>query len=559
MFNLVARSVIDLLRQAAETRPDQVGYTFLLNDGLEEVNLTYGDLDHEARAIAAYLQSAKMGGSRVLLLYPAGLEYIAAFFGCLYAGAVAVPAYPPKMNRSLGRLQSIAADAQATLVLTTRAILSRIEGLFPQLPDLQKLKWLATDSLANDPADSWRMPAVDGDTLAFLQYTSGSTAEPKGVMVSHGNILHNESMIQHLFEQSEDSVIVGWLPFYHDMGLIGNLLQPLYLGARCILMAPMTFLQQPFMWLDAITRYRATTSGGPDFAYNLCVRKITEIQKASLDLSSWTVAYNGAEPVRHETMENFTAAFAACGFRREAFQPCYGLAESTLLVSGGKRKSMPVIKAIEPSALERHRVVESEPGSDETRFVVSCGYGLPDQKMIVVDAEKMTECSPGEIGEIWLASPSVTRGYWNQPEETAQTFNANLADTNEGPFLRTGDLGFVDDGELFVTGRRKDLIIVRGLNYYPHDIELTVEQSHDSLRAGCGVAFSVNGEGNEKVVIVQEINLRREIDLNAVVEAIRLAVSGEHELNAAEIILTKPGGVPKTSSGKKRRSACREM
>lgn len=552
------RSVIDLLRQAADSRPDQVGYTFLLNDGLEEVSVTYRELDHQARSIAGYLQSLKLRGSPVLLLYPAGLEYIAAFFGCLYAGAIAVPAYPPKLNRSLERLQKITTDSQAKLVLTTRPILSRIEGLFPQLPELQQLRWLMTDSLASDPADQWRPPSVDSNTLAFLQYTSGSTAEPKGVMVSHGNIIHNESMIQRLFEQADDSVIVGWLPLYHDMGLIGNVLQPLYLGARCILMAPMTFLQQPLLWLEAITRYRATTSGGPDFAYNLCIRKITDKQKEALDLTSWTVAYNGAEPVRRETIENFTAAFAACGFRREAFQPCYGLAESTLLVSGGKKKSMPVLKQIESAAFEKHHVVESEAGR-ETRFVVSCGYGLPDQNIVVVEPEKMTECAPGEIGEIWLTSPSVAGGYWNRPEETAQTFNAYLADTNDGPYLRTGDLGFVDDGELFVTGRLKDLIIVRGLNYYPQDIELTVEQSHESLRPGCGAAFAVNSDGSERLIIVQEINHRRQVDVEAVLEAIRLAVSGEHELNAAEIILAKPGNVPRTSSGKIRRSACREM
>ncbi len=552
-------SVIDLLRRAAEARPEQVAYTFLLNDGLEEVSITYEELDHQARKIAAYLQSQNLCGNRVLLLYPAGLEYIAAFFGCLYAGAVAVPAYPPKLNRSLTRLQTIAADAGAKLVLTTRSILSRIEGLFPQLPELQQLKWLMTDSLANDPADSWHMPAVDGNTLAFLQYTSGSTAEPKGVMVSHGNILHNESMIQRLFEQTENSVIVGWLPFYHDMGLIGNVLQPLYLGARCILMAPMTFLQQPSLWLEAITRYRATTSGGPDFAYNLCIRKITDKQKAALDLSTWTVAYNGAEPVRRETIENFTAAFASCGFRREAFQPCYGLAESTLLVSGGKRKSMPVLKAIETAALERHRVIDSDAGNDGTRFIVSCGYGLPEQKLAIVEPETMTECLPGEIGEIWLSSPSVAGGYWNRPEQTAETFGAYLTGTKEGPYLRTGDLGFVHDGEIFVTGRRKDLIIVRGLNYYPQDIELTVEQSHEALRPGCSAAFAVNRNGDEKLVIVQELNQRRQVDVEVVFDAIRMAVSGEHELNPGEIVLAKAGSVPRTSSGKIRRSACREM
>ena len=553
-----AANLIDLLRQTAGARPDELAYTFLLNEGAEEAGVTYGELDRQARSIAARLQSMGARGERVLLLYPAGLDYIAAFFGCLYAGAVAVPTYPPRPNRGLARFQSIVADAQARVVLTTRPILSKVGGLFRQTPELQGLTWVTTDGLADDLAHEWRAPETSGDTLAFLQYTSGSTSDPKGVMVSHGHILHNQGMIQRLFGQTASSVIVGWLPLYHDMGLIGNVLQSLFLGARCVLMSPMAFLQRPLLWLEAITRYRATTSGGPNFAYDLCVRRVTDEQRAKLDLTSWEVAYSGAEPVRHETMENFARAFAACGFRPEAFQPCYGLAESTLVVSGGKRGSLPVLKPVEPEALERHRVIESE-GREGARLIVSCGYALPEQKILVVEPVTLTECRPGEVGEIWLAGPSVAGGYWNRPAETAATFHARLADTGEGPYLRTGDLGFLQDGELFVTGRHKDLIIIRGLNYYPHDIELTVERSHAALRPDCAAAFSVNRDGEEQLAIVQEVDPRRQGDLEAVLEAIRQAVSEEHELNAATILLTRPGGVPKTSSGKIRRGACRQM
>ncbi|MCA1568630.1 MAG: amino acid adenylation domain-containing protein [Acidobacteria bacterium] len=550
-------TLVDLLRERAFEQPARRAYTFLLDGEAAEVELSYGELDRQARAIAAGLRPLVEPGDRVLLLYPPGLDYIAAFFGCLYAGAIAVPAYPPRRNRNLLRLQAIVADAQAFVALTTAPVLARMAPLFSQNPYLEPLRWLTSDSLAPGVEEDWQPPALVPDALAFLQYTSGSTSTPKGVMLSHRNLLHNEQVIQHAFEQTEDSLIVGWLPLYHDMGLIGNVLQPLYVGAPCVLMSPTSFLQRPLRWLRAISNYRATTSGGPNFAYDLCLRKIDDEQKQSLDLSSWSVAFNGAEPIRHETLEQFAAAFAPCGFRREAFQPCYGLAESTLIVSGGLKSRGALVKRVRASELEKNRAREIAAGEPDGRAIVGCGGALLDHRIVVVEPESSIPCAPDEVGEIWVAGQSVAHGYWNQPEETARTFEARLGGSGEGPFLRTGDLGFIQNGELFVTGRLKDLIVIRGLNHYPQDIELTVERCHAALRPGCGAAFSVEAAGEERLVVVQEFDQRLSADPQACFELIAEAIYEDHDVQVHAIALIRPGSLPKTSSGKIQRGASR--
>ena len=373
-------NLVQLLRWRAVAQPERVAYTFLVDGETSEVCLTFGELDLRARAIGTWLQSAGAAGERVLLLYPPGIEYITAFFGCLYAGAVAIPAYPPRLNQKLFRIQTILEDASVSVVLTSASILSRTESLFAHTPYLKMLRWVDTESIASSLSAKWRDPLLGEDSLALLQYTSGSTAEPKGVMVSHGNLLYSEQMIQTAFDQNEDSVIVGWLPLYHDMGLIGNVLQPLYVGGRCVLMSPVAFLQRPFRWLHAISNYRATTSGGPNFAYDLCVQRSTPEERAMLDLSSWSVAFNGAEPVRAETMERFANVFASCGFRRESFYPCYGLAEATLIVSGKQPGTLPAIKTVNSRALEQHRVIDSVPDTEDERRLVSCGDTLLEQR-----------------------------------------------------------------------------------------------------------------------------------------------------------------------------------
>ena len=550
-------NLVDLLCWRALHQPAKTAYIFLRDGESEEVRVTYGELDQQARAIAARLQRRIAPGERALLLYPPGLEYISAFFGCLYAGVIAVPAYPPRRNQSLLRLQAIIDDAQATVSLTNASILNRIEPFLSENQSLAALDWWIGEHPASGIEDEWQKPPLSRDTLAFFQYTSGSTATPRGVMLTHGNLLSNEYAIQNVFRQTENAVVVGWLPLYHDMGLIGNVLQPLLVDGQCILMSPSAFLQRPVRWLEAISRYRATTSGGPNFAYDLCVRKITAAQRATLDLSSWIVAFNGAEPIRAATLKKFAETFAPQGFRETAFHPCYGLAEATLLVSGLRDARTPVVKAFESHALKQHRVLETHDEDKTARSLVSCGRPIPGHQLIIVDPQTLTECPASQVGEIWVSGPSVADGYWNKPEETDHVFHAYLADSGDGPFLRTGDLGFLLDGEVFITGRRKSLIIIRGINHYPQDIELTVENCHPSLRPGCGAAFSVDVGREERLVVVQEIERGQSPEFNQIAETIRAAIALNHEIQVHAVVFIKSSSIPKTSSGKIQRHACR--
>ncbi len=552
-------NIVGVLRNRAIYQKDQTAYKFLQDGERESSSISYGELDQRSKVIASQLQSMGATGQRALLLYPSGLEFIAAFFGCLYAGVVAVPAYPPRANQKMSRLEAIVGDAQARVILTTVALLNNIESRVAQNPELSALPCLATDNMDENQAESWQETALCESTLAFLQYTSGSTGTPKGAMVSHGNLLHNEKIIQKGFDHSSQSSVVGWLPLFHDMGLIGNVLQPLYVGIPCILMSPEAFLQRPLRWLQAISQYKATTSGGPNFAYDLCVSKITEEQRATLDLSSWEVAFSGAETVRAETMARFAAAFASCGFRREAFYPCYGMAETTLIVSGGDASAQPVVQTFKKASLEKNRVVPVLTEDDDSQTVVGCGRALEDLEIVIANPQTMERCQPNEVGEIWVSGPSVAQGYWNRQEQTQETFRAQLQDTVAKPFLRTGDLGFLLNGELFVTGRLKDVIIIRGRNHYPQDIELTVEQSHPALRSNAGAAFSVDFAGEEKLVVVQEVerSYLRKLNANEVIGAIRRSVAEQHDLEVYAVMLLKTVSLPKTSSGKVQRSTCR--
>jgi amino acid adenylation domain-containing protein len=549
----------DALRLRAERQPDRPAYLFLEDGEREAESCTYAELDRRARAIAATLQGMGLARERALLLYPPGLELVSAFFGCLYAGVVAVPAYPPRVNRNQARLRSIAVDARPGVALTTAPIRLRAGALGREVPELAEVPWLATEEVPDEMARAWVDPCLGPDALAFLQYTSGSTSAPKGVMVSHGNILHNERVIEAACRHDGDSTFVSWLPMYHDMGLIGGLLQPLWIGALGVLMAPVAFLQKPSRWLQAISRYGAHTSGAPNFAYELCLRKVTAEESAGLDLSSWQVAFNGAEPVRAETLRRFAERFAPHGFRPETAFPCYGLAEATLFVTGGPKGTPTTVVPFEVRALLEHRVEEAGPESTDARELPGCGIPWLGHEVRIVHPETRLACAGGEVGEIWVGGPSVAQGYWSRPDVTAESFGARLADTGEGPFLRTGDLGFLHRGELFVTGRIKDLVIIRGRNHYPQDIELTVERSHPALRPGCGAVFSVEIEGDERLVAVQEVEReqQRRLDVEAVAAEIRRAVAEEHEIQVHEVVLVRIGTVPKTSSGKVQRRACR--
>ena len=522
-------TLVDLLRWRAQHQPNQRAYTFLRDGEEDALHLTYAELDQQARAIGAWLQEMEVTGEtgtlpaqRVLLLYPSGLEFIAAFFGCLYAGAVAVPAYPGRYSHANKRLKAIVRDADPTVVL------SNAMPDFDQ--ELAELEWLVTENIGTSLASEWEAAMLSGETLAFLQYTSGSTAMPKGVIVTHSNLLHNLAAMQHSFEPTPHDNGVTWLPLYHDMGLIGGILLALYVGGLSTIMSPVTFLQKPLRWLQAISRCHATVSGGPNFAYDLCVEKIRPHEREMLDLSSWQVASNGAEPIPAKTIERFVAAFEPSGFRREAFYPCYGLAEATLFVSGGLKSAAPIYSHVDEKVLFNNHCGLYETG----RAIIGCGHSPLEQKIVIVDPQSLTLCREGQIGEIWLQGANIAKGDWNRPKETAHTFNAYLHDAqlSAEPFLRTGDLGFLADNNLFVTGRIKDLIIIRGRNHYPQDIELTVEESHPALKTNSGAAFSVEVEAQERLVVVQEITRAypRQLDppVDEIMSAIRQAVLDTH-------------------------------
>ncbi|MEW5928161.1 MAG: fatty acyl-AMP ligase, partial [Gemmatimonadota bacterium] len=549
-------TLVELLRERAARHPDRRAFVFLLDGEREGESLTYGGLEREALRIAALLDGEGLRGERVLLLFPPGLAFVAAYFGCLYAGAVAVPVYPPRSNRNLDRVQSIVADARARAVLATDEVIASLAQHTGAAPQLAGLRWIAAGAPGPDAAPAG--PGAAPGDIAFLQYTSGSTSTPKGVRVTHANLLANQRMLRDAFGHREGLVVAGWLPLYHDMGLIGDVLHPLYMGGTCVLMSPTAFLQRPARWLEAVSRYGAETSGGPNFAYELCVERVSEEEKGRLDLSGWRVAFCGAEPVRSPTLERFAAAFAGRGFRRDAFYPCYGLAEGTLFVTGGRADAPPVVRAFRADALERDRGVRAGPGDEGAASLVGCGFPWREGRVEIVRPESGARCAPGEVGEVWVAGPHVAAGYWNRPDATDETFGATLAD-GEGPFLRTGDLGFVDGGELFVTGRAKDLVILRGRNLYPQDIEATAGASHPALQPGGGAAFSVEVDGEERLVVVHEVRRTalRELDADAVARRIREEVAAGHAAGVYAVVLIAPATLPKTSSGKVQRQACR--
>jgi len=554
-----ARTLTDLLDTRARQPSVAPAYTFLADGEREEETLTYAELARRAcRVAAAMTREPGAARARALLLFPPGLDFVVAFFGCLYAKVIAVPVYPPQRSRDLGRLGAIVSDAQPTFVISTAVTLEPIRRAFSQQGQAARLHFIASDTAAaGGDADAEGLAAEPGD-LAFLQYTSGSTEAPKGVMLTHDNLLHNASLIHDALEHRPGDSYVSWLPTFHDMGFMAGVLQPLYADIPCVQMAPDAFLKRPIRWLQAIARYRATTSGGPNFAYELCVRKVSPPERAALDLSTWSVAFNGAEPVRAETLARFAAAFADSGFRACASYPCYGLAEATLMVTGSVKAAPVATVSVDRTALGENRVVH-RPDAPDAGVMAASGRNLGDQELSIVDPETLRECAADQIGEIWVRGRSVARGYWNRPEETAQTFGARIAGSDRGSFLRTGDLGFVKDGLLYVTSRLKDLIVIRGRNHHPQDIELTVERSHPALRPGCSAAFSMDEGGEERLVIVQEVaaTAADEVPVDEVVFAIRRSVSMLHELAPHAIALLRWGAILKTSSGKIQRRACK--
>ena len=554
--------LVDVLRLHAADRPDQILYRFLgLREG-EPETLTYAELDRAARRIAAQLRERMPAAKTALLLYPPGLEFIRAFFGCLYAGVIAVPVYLPNTRKeSWARLSTIARDAGAGCVLIEAGDAADVTQWLSDQDDMA-MEAMVTSSLHAD-VDAPLLahaPQLDPEAIAFLQYTSGSTGDPKGVMVSHANLMANQRVMQRRFAHDDSAVVVGWLPQYHDMGLIGNILQPLYLGATAVLMAPIAFLQSPIRWLRAISEYQATTSGGPDFAYRLCAERITDDDKAGLDLSRWTNAFNGAEPIAATTLTRFQQAFAGCGFRAEAFLPCYGLAEGTLMAAGVARGRAPATLRLQRAAIESDRALPCDGDSTVPSVELVSSGTLDDDTLSIVDPASGSECAAGRVGEIWLRGPSVTQGYWQREELNRESFQAWRAD-GTGPWLRTGDLGFVQDRELYVTGRLKDLIIIRGRNFYPQDIEAAVQETFPALRPGCGACFPVTHAGEETLVLMQELERSaiRHADLSTLWRGISQLIAEQFGLRLHALVLVKPAQVPKTSSGKLRRKACRAL
>ncbi|OLF52336.1 non-ribosomal peptide synthetase [Pseudomonas chlororaphis] len=551
-FELPSTLAQALQRRAAQT-PDQVALRFLAEEQDQSVVLSYRDLDRRARTIAAALQANAGLGDRAVLLFPSGPDYVAAFFACLYAGVIAVPAYPPESSRRhhQERLISIIADAEPRLLLTS----SGLRDSLAQMDELQGAsapQLLCVDTLEASLAERWTATELQADDIAFLQYTSGSTALPKGVQVSHGNLVANELLIRRGFgiDLNPDDVIVSWLPLYHDMGLIGGLLQPIFSGVPCVLMSPAYFLGRPLRWLEAISEYGGTISGGPDFAYRLCSERVSESALERLDLSRWRVAYSGSEPIRLDTLERFAEKFAASGFTPNHFFASYGLAEATLFVAGGTRgQGIPALR-LDEQALAQNR---AEPGSGQA--MMSCGTSQPEHAVLIVEPNTLVELEENRVGEVWAAGPSIAHGYWRNPEATAKTFVEHAGRT----WLRTGDLGFMRGGELFITGRLKDMLIVRGHNLYPQDIEQTIEREVEVVRKGRVAAFAVTGQGQDGIGIAAEISrsVQKILTPDALIKLIRQTVAEAYQEAPSVVVLLNPGALPKTSSGKLQRSACR--
>ena len=551
-------SLPEVLRQRAALTPTGTAYVFLDEQGEEVAALTYAELHARALAVARELARLCAPGDRALLVFPSGLDFVVAYFGCLYAHVLAVPVNPPRRNRVQDATRSVVRDCAPAAVLTVTAMLDAIR---PQLDaDCGTLHWLPVDAVGAGGGDAGQDVAGGpwpAESVAFLQYTSGSTAQPKGVLVTHGNLVANQEMIRRSFGHDERSTVVGWAPLFHDQGLIGNVLQPLYVGATCVLMSPMTFLRRPLLWLSVISRYRAHTSGGPNFAFDACTARAERGEVPELDLSCWKVAFNGAEPVRPATLLRFAELFAPSGFAAEAMHPCYGLAEATLLVTGSRKGRAPRLLEADVDELARRRCVPAPPGKGR----VLAGSGLVDPDEVrIVDPDTGRPCPPGHVGEVWVTGAHVSQGYWRLPGATAETFHAECAGEPGPRHLRTGDLGTVVDGELYVVGRLKDVIVLRGRNHHPHDIEHTVAAAHPALQPGAGAAFAVPGPDGDRLVVVQEIRRdhRRTAAVAEVTAAVRAALAQEHGLSAREVVLTTPGRLPKTSSGKIRRTAARE-
>ncbi|WP_164101786.1 AMP-binding protein [Candidatus Laterigemmans baculatus] len=590
-----ARSIGDIIDYWDQLHAGHPALIFLDDEQGERVT-TYGELKRQAIALAAELREVCQPGDRAILIFPPGKEFVTAFLGCLYAGVLAVPATEPKPRRPNDRLSAVAEDCDPRAVLCKREMLERIE-IAVVCPRLAEVQWIHVDepaASAQSPSDALPtseavqgLPALEPSSLAFLQYTSGSTSDPKGVAISHGNLLHNLEMIRHGFGRhfnfDSDPKMLGvfWLPPHHDMGLIGGILTPLYLGGTTVVMSPASFLKRPLKWLEAISQYRGLISGAPNFAYELCVQQLRKSPPAELDLSCWDIAFCGAEPIRAATIDRFCEAFEPYGFRRDSFYPCYGMAEATLLVSGNIGRRAPTIKTVDSEALQNHRVrapAAEETGGGEARGeaagggepqtgaargvarLVGCGGPMLSGELLIVDPATRMPAAADEVGEIWYRSESVALGYWNRPELSQKAFRAPLASGEAGLYLRTGDMGFFEDGQLYVTGRLKEMLVIRGRNLYPQDLEATATAADPALPSSSAAAFSVEIDGAEQLVLAQELDRnQKESNYDEVIRRLRNALIQTYDVSPAAVLLVRPFSLPRTTSGKMQRILCRQL
>ena len=566
-------TLVDMCRDRSAADPGRRIFVFLENGIDESAALTLADVDRRSRAIAVRLSELAAPGSRVLLSYPPGLDFVTGFFGALYAGMIAVPVAPidgdcNDVKRS--RIESIAQSAEPDVLLTSAAAVDRVKKELADTGRLCGLHVVASDEVPDDAASRWTRPDIGPSTVAYLQYSSGSTGQPKGVVLRHASVLHNLALI---VENGSDGggerppSFISWLPMFHDMGLISSVVEPIYAGYDAVLMPPVAFVHRPFSWLRAISNVGRANAAAPNFAYEMCARRSRPDQRAQLDLSGWTIALVGAEPVRARTMRLFAETFAPCGFRPETFFPSYGLAESTVMVSGGPVGRGAVMHTFDAQALAAGRVQLA--GTGGGRELVGCGQIQPTLTVVIARPGTDEPCAQDEVGEILVSSRSVGDGYWNQPEETERTFHARVRGYGERDFLRTGDLGFVFGDQLFVTGRLKDVVIIDGHNHYPHDIELTVDASHPAIRDGFCCALSVEEGDAERLVVLAEVSVRKMKSQDTasaagapaasdeIAAAVRRAVTAEHGIAVSDVVLLKLGTLPFTSSGKIQRMECR--
>lgn len=553
-------NLIEIIFRNARENPTGTAYQWLEKGEYETDHLSFSELRESVKQIASCL-GQRINGSdahkKVVLMLEPSLDFIKALFGCMAARHIAIPVSQIKPNGNIFYLKGVLEDCDADIIITSERYQESLREIIEKLEILNLEITTIKELTSTQNQKEYTEIKINSSETAFYQYTSGSTGSPKGVEITHQNIMINQEMIKESFCHDNTTIFVGWLPLYHDMGLIGNVMQPMYLGISCYLMSPLSFVQKPIRWLNAISKYRATTSGGPNFGYELCVKRIAPSECAHLDLSNWSVAYNGSEPVRSNTLAEFSEKFEAYGFNKNAHFPCYGMAEATLFIAGDKKP--PVITSFISESLKVRKIeLWNEISGRERTTLVGCGTPSTGQELAIVDPDSLTALQDGEIGEIWVKGGNIAKSYLNKPKLTAENLYAKIRGNEINEYLRTGDLGFIYNGELYVTGRIKDLIIIRGKNHYPHDIEHSVASLTPEFDTLSSVAIYDENSGSGRLIVLQEVNRKNigSIDTKALEKQARKIVTINHDIALDELILLKPNSIPKTTSGKVKRSEC---